>query len=391
MAPVAPNSDDLLAGFGPNERAILERVPTRVLRRGAAALVRTKERLQFTGWLQYVIPLTPTAALGLLGGLAWLLGLSTLAAVLGVLVGLLLTRVAFDIVTSKWRIRPVERLPAPRSDADVFELMRSRRSCRSFQTRDLREEDRAAVLASVDTHTAAPTFGPHPVRLEYVKAPLTVWPTVNAGEFLVALVRQPYDRRAVIDVGRVLQKVVIEATRRGLGTCWIGPGADHASLKHHLGHRFDPDRDLIICTCALGYPSRFGPLFVQLFSRFTRQRRPLSELVFSDPELTEPLDVSMPGPAAVAAALEACRWAPSSYNGQTTRAVVHTSDAGAVSAVDFVAATTSRFYAAVALGIWCTNWELGVEALGLSGRFVAAEPPSEPFEAPRRDVTWMAD
>jgi nitroreductase len=48
----------------------------------------------------------------------------------------------------------------------------------------------------------------------------------GAHELLVAVAPRDYDRVAVIDVGRSLQKVVTAATRAGISTCWIGPGAD---------------------------------------------------------------------------------------------------------------------------------------------------------------------
>jgi MFS family permease len=59
------------------------------------------------------------------------------------------------------------------------------------------------------------------------------------------------------DLGRSLQKIVIDATRMGLGTCWIGPGADQTSVACHLGDRFNPKVDHIICVCAIGC-SEFG-------------------------------------------------------------------------------------------------------------------------------------
>ncbi len=379
---------DILAGFGANERALLGRVPTRPLRYLAAAAVRAKKRLQFTGWLQYLIPLIPSTVLALLGALALPVGLPRVALGFGVAVGFLLAIVLFDIVTVKFRLRPPERRPARKDQLDVFELMRARNSCRSFQTRPMNDEDRDALLASVARQLEAPTLGPIPVRLEYVRAPLTVWPTVNATEFLVAIVPAPYDRRAVIDVGRSLQKVVIEATRSGLGTCWIGPGADHGSLQEHLGDRFDPVRDLIVCTCAVGYPSRFAPLFVRVFSRAVRRRLPLSRLFFTDIDMRVPLDVDKEPCARFGGTFEACQWAPSSYNGQTTRVVVIGSQRGVVEEVRFYANTTSRFYAPVALGIWCASWELGCEALGLEGHFEACPLPEGDLEVPRHDLTW---
>ena len=381
-------ANDPLAGLSPNERALLERIPSLALRRLAAAGVRAKMRLQFTGWLQYLLPLGPAAALALLGSLALLVRLPRVATGLGLGAAALSVTVAFDILTVKLRLHPRERRPRPRESLDAFELMRVRRSCRSFQTVLLDEVDRGALLASVRGHVEAPTLGPTAVRLEYICAPLTVWPTVNATEFLVAIAPVPYDRRSIIDVGRTLQKVVVDATRLGLGTCWIGPGADHGSLKAHLGERFDSARDQIICVCAVGYPSRFVPLMIRFFSRVMGDRRPLSELFFVDPDLQRPLDPDAQPFARFEAAFEACRWAPSSYNGQTTRAVVRCDAEGALAEVDFYAATTSRFYAPVALGIWCANWEIGCDALGIEGRFEGCPPPDGELVAPRHDVTW---
>ena len=50
-------NSDYLHGLGANERAIVERIPILALRKVAAGIVRAKERVQFTGWLQYLLPL----------------------------------------------------------------------------------------------------------------------------------------------------------------------------------------------------------------------------------------------------------------------------------------------------------------------------------------------
>jgi nitroreductase len=385
MAPSDP-----LAGLGSNERALLERVPTLPLRRLAAHIVRTKERLQFTGWLQYVIPLIPASGITLLAAFIWLLGFPRAAAGVGVAPAFIACVAVFDVVTSKLKIRPRERRPATLESLDVFDLMLARRSCRSYQARPLDDADRDAVLASVRRYIAEETFSRSPVRLEYVKAPLTIWPVVNAGEFLVAIVPKPYDRHSVIDVGRTLQKVVIDATRLGLGTCWIGPGADHESLRAHLGEKFNDETEQLICVCAIGYPSRFSPLFVRVFTRMMRRRRPTEDLFFIDDALETPADLDSAPLSRWSRHFEACRWGPSSYNGQTTRAVLRTDNDGELVGVDFCAITASRFYAPVALGIWCTNWELGAEATGASGRFIAMRT-DEDVVVPRQDVSWKPD
>jgi nitroreductase len=381
-------TDDYMHGLGANERAILERIPSRPLRRLAARTVRAKMRAQFTGWLQYLLPIVAIVPLGLIGAIAQLLGATWLAAPLLGAAGLVLAIALFDLVTVKYRLRFPERRPTPNDDIDLFDLMRARRSCRSFQTRSLSEPDRAELFESVRAHIEEPILGPTPVRLEYIAAPLTVWPTVNATEFLVAIVPKEYNRTSVIDVGRCLQKVVMDATRMGLGTCWIGPGADHASILRHLGDRFDADRDQIICVCAVGYKSKYIPLFVRVFNFQFKRRLPLSELVFSDSALEQPVDVTTEPYARFGRAFEICQWAPSSYNGQTTRCVVVTDTSHEVGRVDFYATTASRYYAPVALGIWASNWEMGCDALDIEGTFEILTHESQET-LPHYDLSWL--
>lgn len=377
---------DEMAGLGANERAILSRIRWGPARRLAIRLVRLKMRLQFTGWLQYLLPLPSVLVLGLLGALSWLLGLSILATGLLVPACLVATVAIVNVIMIKFRIRLPERRPPGLEGRDTLDVIRARRSCRSFQVRPMATEDRAAIMASVERHLQLPTIGTVQPRLEYIAAPLTVWPTVNASEFLVAIVPKAYDRTAIIDVGRTLQRVVIDATAMGVATCWIGPGADHESIVRHLGDRFDPTQDHIVCVCAVGYRSRYIPLFIRVFNwRMSTRRLPLGELVFEgSPD--RPVDVAAQPHRRFAVAYEACRWSPSSYNGQTTRAVVHT-DASTVRRVDFLASTSSRFYAPVALGIWCANWELSCESLGVRGRFETVDLEDE--TVPRHDVSWV--
>jgi nitroreductase len=398
----APKSDDFMQGLGANERAILERIPVLSLRKLAAAMVRAKMRLQFTGWLQYMLPVPFMLVLFLIAGISRLLGATQVAngvAFLGFLVFAVFT---FDLITVKFRLRFPEALPKRKDDLGIFDLMRARRSCRSFQTRKLTPADHAELMESVRCHSHEPKIGQSPVRFEYVSAPLTVWPTVNASEFLVAIAPKEYDRLAVIDVGRSLQKIVMDATRMGLGTCWIGPGADHVSIKQHLGERFDPEKDHIICVCAVGYKSGYIPLFIRIFNFQFKRRLPLSELFFADAGFEQPLDLDTAPFNRFGRNYEICQWAPSSYNGQTTRCVALTgrSDEGEprCERFDFYAVTESRYYAAVALGIWYANWEMGCAALGIHGHYalLTAEERNIQNEkalprVPKYDLSWVLD
>lgn len=382
---------DYMHGLGANERALLERIPLLPLRKFAAGMVRAKMRVQFTGWLQYLIPVFPMLLLFLLAGITHLFKISFLVFIFSALGCLLGIIVIFDLVTVKFQLRFPEKLPQRNDDLDLFDLMRARHSCRSFQTRKLTKADHTELMTSIHTHLDEPKIGKAPIRLEYISAPLTVWPVVNATEFLIAIAPKKYDRHAVIDVGRSLQKVVMDATRMGLGTCWIGPGADHASIMASLGERFDPEKDHIICISAVGYKSNYIPLFIRAFNaQASNSRLPLSELFFADTTFTQPLDVHTAPFNRFGRNYEICQWAPSSYNGQTTRCVAVTDENGELKSFDFYAATASQYYAPVALGIWSANWEMGSEALGLEGHFdVRSEDEGE--NLPRVDLSWVID
>jgi hypothetical protein len=65
---------------------------------------------------------------------------------------------------------------------------------------------------------------------------------------------------------------------------------------------------------------------------------------------------------------------------------------------DFYATTASRYYAPVAVGIWCANWELGCEALGIQGHFAelaagerCIQDKKTMAQLPRYDVSWVLD
>lgn len=352
-------------------------------------LWRVKLRLQFTGWLQFMLPLVVAVTLLLVAGLATLLGARAAADIVLMLAGLAFTLGVFDVLTAKYGIRPREARPPSLAALNAFDAMRARRSTRSFQAADLTAADREALLSDAAAATRPGVLlGTAPIRLEYVHVRLTVWPVVGAHEFLVAIAPRAYDRTSIVDVGRALQHVVTSASQRGISTCWIGPGADQSSVAAALAGRFDPERDHVVCVCAVGYRSRFLPVLVRLMNHHMHQRLPLGRLFFTDPGLSLPAPTAGAPYAEFGRTYEACQWSPSSYNGQTTRAVLVVED-GQVRRVDFVATTPSRFYAPVALGIWVANWETGCAALGIAGRCVVLAGQGAGQGAGHYGASWV--
>ncbi|MTI32419.1 nitroreductase family protein [Xanthovirga aplysinae] len=380
-------------------------------------LKNIKLRLQFTGWLQYILPVVVAIFFLGIAGLFGVLNFLNLSYVFLTISVLLFTITLFDITTIKFNIRPTESLPRRRDDMDAFDLMRTRRSCRSFQNRKLKPSDYSELLNVVRevNHQNNNKIGHNPIRFEYINAPLTVWPVVGAQEFFVAIAPKNYSRQSIVDVGRNLQKVVHHATKMGLGTCWIGPGADQSSIAQHLGDQFNSEKDHIVCVCAIGYKSWFTPFFLRIMASVVQHRRlPISSLFFTDYQFKKPLDEKVAPFDRFGRCYEVCQWAPSSFNSQTTRCVAvkeitneEHRNGNTIPAkkseiklkrFDFYTSTKSRFYSPVALGIWFANWEIGCEALGIKGHFEilsendrSVSTMGKVSELPIYDVSWVLD
>ncbi len=366
-------------------------------------LWKLKVRLQFSGWLLYIMHALWVLIMLTISGVGWLIGYwpeLLFWPPLGIATFLSIALLS-DILMVKYGMHPAEHIPASKTYQNTFDLVRARHSCRSFQSRNITTEHHAELMEAVQLHSQQnQQLGKQPIRFEYVSAPLTVWPVVGAHEFLVAIAPREYDRVSIIDVGRSLQKIVLHSTRMGLATCWIGPGADQQSIICHLNGKFDAAKDHVICVCAIGYESMYKPLLIRFMKLIQHKRLPLSKLFFTDPSFKIPLQTDSPPFNEYGRCYEVCQWSPSSFNRQTTRcrAVTHQygdGDRDKLIRFDFYAATASRYYAAVALGIWCANWETGCEVLKKRGHFAVLtrkELSMEGFSGlPHYDVSWVID
>jgi len=361
---------------------------------GESLAWRIKVYLQWTGWLQYVPNMVFLLLVGLLIYLFKCLDVSIVVVLLDIVFVVALFTLCFDLITVKFNFRPQEAIPPRRDHLDAFDLMLSRRSCRSFQWRDLTQEHRSEILDAVKAWThPGKLLGSKAVRFEYIREPLRVWPVVGCHEFLVAIAPKDYDRVAILDVGRSLQKVVLHATRMGVATCWIGPGADHKSVVAKMGNRFDEAKDHIICVCAIGYPSWYIPTAIALIvQRIQRWRYPVQSLFYADAKFKNPLPVEEAPFNRFGRSYEACRWSPSSFNAQPVRCVGEAKG----QRFDFYGANQSRYYTPVAVGIWLANWETGCEALQIKGRFKHLQLEEIDVKAlqsdgPVYDMSWICD
>lgn len=142
----------------------------------------------------------------------------------------------------------------------------------------------------------------------------------NAPHLLVGILPEESER-ARIDLGYVLEHVVLEATRLDLGTCWITGSYDAARAGDAVA--LGPG-EVPAAVCALGYPTEegLGRFHSRLIRRLAggHKRKPLTDIVFSQRwgEAWSPDDAD----PALVTLLEHARLAPSARNAQPWRFIV---------------------------------------------------------------------
>jgi len=163
---------------------------------------------------------------------------------------------------------------------------------------------------------------------------------------------------ARLDLGYVLEQVVLEATRLRLGTCWITGTYDAQSAGDAVGLA---QEEVAAAVIALGIPSGrgWGRIHTGAIRRLAggHKRKPLKEIVFAgrwgkpwQPEGADATLVSM---------LEYARLAPSAVNRQPWRFIVRPGDV----------ALAMVHPKPIDAGIVMAHVALAAEALGHNGRW----------------------
>ncbi|NIV29502.1 MAG: hypothetical protein GWN58_08320 [Anaerolineae bacterium] len=179
----------------------------------------------------------------------------------------------------------------------------------------------------------------------------------NPPHLLVGVMPEESDA-ARLDLGYVLEQAVLEATRLGLGTCWVTGSYDAQRAGEAVGLEAG---EVAAAVCALGYPAQarwghFHDRTVRLLAGGHR-RKPLTDIVFSG-HWGEPWTPEGADPTLVAV-LEHARVAPSATNRQPWRFVVRP---------DYVALALAK-PAPIDGGIVMAHFALASAALGYAGRW----------------------
>ena len=249
----------------------------------------------------------------------------------------------------------------------LLELVRSRKSVRSYDGRPLSAEDRAKLEDFVEAPEAP--FGV-PVRIVLLDAAEHgLSSPVLTGEKIYAAGLVPRVPEAEVAFGFAFEKFVLYAWSLGIGSVWIGGTMKRETFERAAG-RAEGER--MPCVSPLGYPAPKRSVRETLMRKgiAADQRKPLSELFF-DGDFSAQLT-----PEGVEAKLtEAVRWAPSAVNKQPWRILrqgnvwhfYEKHDAG------FIHPETGDLQK-IDVGIALAHFWLGAEAAGLKPELVLEAP-----------------
>ena len=278
------------------------------------------------------------------------------------------------------------------------ELIDRRYSCRTYLERPISSGDRDGLTGFMATKTRGPLgsaarFGliaASPDDGGALRRLGTYGFIKGATGYIVGAVRKgPGDLE---DYGYLLEEVILEATRIGLGTCWLGGTFTRSTFTSRFGGV--RRGETIPAVVSTGYPGDDGAERIREREEGTR-RFPPAELFFAG-ELGRPLESGADG---YCEALEAVRMGPSATNKQPWRIVRRGDDwhffllrtRGYGKGSPFFKVLRIADLQRVDLGIAMCHFELVARESGLNGRWVVEDPGlTLPGPGIEYTATWRA-
>ena len=258
---------------------------------------------------------------------------------------------------------------ADETTMNMMELVRQRRSVRTFDGRELAPADAERVMACAEA-ARSPYDLPITWRLLSAKAMGLSTPVISGTDTFIAgkIARAPHAEEAF---GFAFERVVLCAQSLGLGTTWIAGTMNRAAFERAMDLK---SGEVMPCVSPLGYPARHMSLKETVMRKGIRADSRLAfESLFFDGDFDHPLTAERAG--AAAEPLEMVRWAPSAVNKQPWRVVMkdgqaHFYEKQSRGYVDASGWDIQR----IDMGIALCHFACGFEAQGRPIRFSVDDP-----------------
>ena len=251
----------------------------------------------------------------------------------------------------------------------ITELIRTRRSVRTFDGREVSKEDLDKLSASMEK-----TENPYGIPVEYkflnAKEQGLTCPVVSGTNLYMGakVKRVPHAEEAF---GYVVERLVLYAWSLGIGTVWIGGTMGRNAFERAMALGED---EMMPCVSPLGYPAKKMSLKESMMRKGVKaDSRSAFEALFFDGSFDVPLTEEKAG--RLAEPLKMVRRAPSAVNKQPWRVVVDKN------AVHFYLKRTKGFISdatgdvqKIDLGIALYHFELAAKESNLNISFNINDP-----------------
>lgn len=254
----------------------------------------------------------------------------------------------------------------------TLELIRSRRSVRSFNGQPLRNEDAEELIAYAEALSSPYDIPIHWLLLngttDGLKSPvITGTDTFIAGK----MDKVPHAEEAF---GYVFEKIVLHAWSKGIGTTWIAGTMDRPAFEKAVGLS---SGEVMPCISPLGYPAEKMSVRETLMRKGVKadSRMDAAELFFKD---SFPMPLSLPESDPLSQVLEMVRWAPSAVNRQPWRIlrIGNTWHFYEKRSKGYVSADGWDLQK-IDMGIALSHFEIGLEEQGHTWEFIQDDPGIE--------------
>lgn len=286
-------------------------------------------------------------------------------------------------------------------NTEIQDLIRQRYSCRSYTQTQLSINDLGILRSSVVNNQIGPFT--NQVRTEIISASQdntaelkrlgTYGFIKNPMGFIIIAAQDT--QGAMVDVGYLIEILILKATDLGIGTCWLGGTFTKSQFARTIELR---DGEIIPAVISIGYPLDRQALMDRISRTYAGadRRLPWQEL-FYDGSFSQPLPPHKAGQ--YQEPLEMVRLAPSASNKQPWR-IIHLKDQ-----FHFYLQRTKNYPAAIFnkilrladlqsldLGIAMSHFELSALARGLSGQWIINDPDL-PIDKPGLEyiISWKTN
>ena len=247
---------------------------------------------------------------------------------------------------------------------NMEKLVRARRSVRTFDGRELTEDDKEKLYAYMETIDT-----PYGLPIEFRLLPKMGCPVVVGTELYVGakIKAAPHVNEAF---GYAFEKLVLYAQSLGIGTVWIGGTMDRGAFEKAMELSED---EVMPCVSPLGYPAKKMSVREKMMRKGVRAD---SRLAFEEVAYWNGFEQPLTSDAAgkLFLPLEMVRLAPSAVNKQPWRMVVMDG------IVHFYLRRSKNFNGGkldmqrIDMGIALCHFELTAKEQGVHTEFVIKEP-----------------